>query len=79
MRSRLNYFILLYYYNMIVNSGIPSGIPTVIHRAVKDFAESEERAKNLLVFGLKEEEGEEVISETIGEVFEALGEKPTST
>ena len=28
------------------------------------------------MFGLKEEEGEEVISETIGEVFEALGEKP---
>ena len=29
-----------------------------------------------LVFGLKEEEGEEVISETTREVFEALGDKP---
>ena len=43
---------------------------------MKDFAESGERAKNLQVFGLQEEEGEEVISETIREVFEALGEKP---
>ena len=45
------------------------------------FTESEERAKNLIVivFGLGEKEGEEDLSETVGEVFESLGENLSSS
>ena len=47
----------------------------VIQRAVKDFTEGEERSRNLIVFGLQEEEGE-VVGERVSELFGKLGEKP---
>ena len=47
----------------------------VIQRAVRDFTEGEERSRNLLVFGLQEEDGE-VVGERVSELFWTLGEKP---
>ena len=49
--------------------------PAVIQRAVKDIAEEEERSRNLLIFGLEEQEVESVEAR-VSEVFDVLGEKP---
>ena len=50
----------------------PSTLQTVVKRVV----EEEDRSRNLVIFGLAEEDGEKV-TEKVGEVFEAVGEKPT--
>ena len=47
----------------------------VIQRAVRDFTEGKDRSKNLLVFRLQEEDGEEV-RVRVSELFGTLGEKP---
>lgn len=49
---------------------------TAVHRVVQEISESEERAKNLIMFGLKEEGESGELSATVNEVFESLGEKP---
>lgn len=49
--------------------------PAVIQRAVKDIAEVEERSKNVIIFGL-EEQDEEDVGERVSEIFDAVGEKP---
>ena len=49
--------------------------PAMIQRAVKVITEVEERSKNLIVFGLEEEEEEEVRAR-VSELFGTLGEKP---
>ena len=42
---------------------------------MKTVAEEEDRGKNLMVFGLKEEEGEG-LAEKVDELFSCVGEKP---
>ena len=49
--------------------------PAMLQRTVKDIANSEERSKNIVVFGLQEQE-EENVEARVGEIFEAVGEKP---
>ena len=53
----------------------PAISPAAIERAVKDMAESEERSKNVLIFGLDELDSES-IEEKVAEIFEAVDEKP---
>lgn len=47
-----------------------------VHRVVQEMSESEERATNLIMFGLTEEGEPEELPATVSEVFESLGEKP---
>lgn len=49
---------------------------TAIQRAVKDMAEGEVRSKNVVVFGLEEEEDEEDVGSRVTELLDVLGEKP---
>ena len=53
----------------------PAITPAAIERAVRDMAESEERSKNVLIFGLDEQDSES-IEERVAEIFEAVNEKP---
>ena len=65
-------------YSSVVTTGQPaqSAISsTVIQRAVKDIAEGEERSKNVIIFGL-EEQDEENVEARVSEIFEVVGEKP---
>ena len=52
--------------------------PASLQKVVVKAIEEDDRSKNLLVFGLLEEEGEQ-IEETIGEIFAELDEKPRVT
>ena len=54
----------------------PSLNPATLQTVVKRVMDEEDRSRNLVIFGLAEEDGEQ-ITETVAEVFEALGEKPT--
>lgn len=47
----------------------------MIHQAVKDIAEGEERSKNVIIFGLEEQE-EENVEARVSEILEVVGEKP---
>ena len=47
----------------------------MLQRTVKDIAENEERSKNIIVFGLEEQEQDNVEAR-VGEILEAIGEKP---
>ena len=47
----------------------------MIQWAVRDFTEGKDRSKNLLVFGLQEEDGG-IVGERVSELFWTLGEKP---
>ncbi len=57
----------------------PSPIsPAAFKRVVKDVFEDDDRSKNIMVFGLTEEDGEQ-LDDRISSVFLELGEKPRST
>ena len=49
--------------------------PAAFKKVVKDVFEDEDRSKNIMVFGLAEEDGEQ-LEDTIISVFSELGEKP---
>ena len=64
-------------YSSVVTTGQPaqSAISsTVIQRTVKDIAEGEERSKNVIIFGL-EEQDEENVEARVSEIIEVVGEK----
>ena len=48
--------------------------PAVIQRTVKDIVEVEKRSKNVIIFGM-EEQDEEDVGERVSEIFDAVGEK----
>ena len=48
--------------------------PAVIQRIVKDFTEEEERSRNLIIFGLEDQENDNVEAR-VGDIFGAVGEK----
>lgn len=50
--------------------------PESLKRAFQDVVKEEDRSKNLMVFGLKEEQKEEDTSVKISDLFQQLGEKP---
>ena len=62
-------------YSAAVSSNQAPLCQRTIQKAVKAVIEEEDRAKNLIVFGLEESENE-ALDETVGAVFEELGEKP---
>ena len=49
--------------------------PQTLKRVVQNVIEVEDRSRNLLVFGLKEQK-EEQVAQSVGDVFLQLGEKP---
>ena len=53
----------------------PAINPTIFKKVVKDVIKEEDRSKSLMVFGLAEEEGEQ-LDDKISSVFLELGEKP---
>ena len=48
--------------------------PAMIQRTVKDIVEVEKRSKNVIIFGM-EEQDEEDVGERVSEIFDAVGEK----
>ena len=64
-------------YSQAVASSSPkvSLTPETLKNTVKDVAEERGRSRNLMVFGLVEEEEEDIVSK-LGDVFEELREKP---
>ena len=53
----------------------PTIAPGTLKKVVQSVAEEEDRGKNLVVFGLEEQTGEDLTSR-MDSVFQALGEKP---
>ena len=65
-------------YSSAVTSNItaaPAFTPDILKKAVRTAIMEEDRSKNLLVFGLKEEDGES-IEQVVDGLFVELGEKP---
>ena len=53
----------------------PAITPATVKKVVRDVIKEEDRSKNVMVFGLTEEDGE-LLNEKIGNVFVSIGEKP---
>jgi len=63
-------------YGDVLKSTSPAAIsPATFKKVVKDVIKDEDRSKNLMVFGLTEEDGEQ-LNEKICDVFVEIGEKP---
>ena len=64
-------------YSQAVASSSPrdSLTPETLKKTVKEVVEESDRSRNLMVFGLVEEEKEDTVRK-LGDVFEELGEKP---
>ena len=64
-------------YSSVVTSAPPSSplCENNLKTAVRTAIEEEDRSKNLVIYGLKEDTGEH-LSEKVSSIFEALGEKP---
>ena len=67
-------------YSAAVQKSLPScGEPIIsketLKSVVKDVVNEEDRSRNIVVFGLSEEEGEE-LNDRVGEVFQSIGQKP---
>ena len=54
----------------------PAFTPETLKRAFKDVVEEEDRSRNLMVFGLREEPDEERLTDKVCQLFQQLGEKP---
>ena len=54
----------------------PTMSSSTLQSVVKRVVEEEDRSRNLVIFGLAEADGEKITAK-VGEVFEALGEKPS--
>ena len=50
--------------------------PETLKKVVKEVAVEEELSRNVMVFGLPEEESADKLDDSVGEVFQLLGEKP---
>lgn len=56
---------------------IPAITPETLKRAFQDVVEEEDRSRNLMVFGLKDQEPEEEeLADKVSQLFQQLGEKP---
>jgi len=63
-------------YGEVLKSSTPAAIsPATFKKVVKDVMKDEDRSKNVIVFGLAEEDGEQ-LNEKVGNVFVEIGEKP---
>ena len=64
------------YGDVLKSSTSPAAIsPATFKKVMKDIIKDEDRSKNLMVFGLTEEDGEQ-LNEKICDVFVEIGEKP---
>ena len=63
------------YGDVLKTPGPTAIIAATFRKVVKDVIKDEDRSKNLIVFGLKEEDGEQ-LDETLSSVFVEIGEKP---
>ena len=66
-------------YSSVVQKNIPTANTYIstddVKSAVKSVVQSEDRSKNVMIFGLQEEANED-INDVVSGVFQALGEKP---
>ena len=70
-------------YSDAVQSSCSSGAgnvftPEIVKEAVKSVVQEEDRNRNIMIFGIKEQEEDEVQT-VVSDVFEAIGEKPRVT
>ena len=65
------------YSSVVENSRVQEQVicPEILKRAVQTAVQEEDRSKNVMIFGLPELANQELNS-TVGEMFEAIGEKP---
>ena len=49
--------------------------PATLHSVVRKVVEEEDRSRNIMVFGLAEEE-DEILSDKVSDVLQTIGEKP---
>ena len=63
------------YAEAVKNSCNPVISPQTLTNLVKQVVKEKDRSRNLIVFGLEENE-KEIISEKIGDLLETMGERP---